>query len=72
VIIADHLIRCPPRTPQCRPAHSNSRIVGQQELILKILADAGLIRPKRIKQWTFFKRREPRIRHIKKEIGLRL
>jgi ArsR family transcriptional regulator len=39
---------------------------------LKILADAGLIRPKRIKQWTFFKRCEPRIRQIKKEIGLRL
>ncbi len=39
---------------------------------LKILADAGLIRPRRIKQWTFFKRRESRIRQIKKEIGLRL
>lgn len=39
---------------------------------LKILADAGLIRPKRIKQWTFFKRCEPRIRQIKKEIGLGL
>jgi len=37
---------------------------------LKILADAGLIRPKRIKQWTFFKRCEPYIRQIKKEIGL--
>ena len=39
---------------------------------LKILADAGLIRPKRIKRWTFFKLHEPRIRQIKKEIGLRL
>jgi DNA-binding transcriptional ArsR family regulator len=39
---------------------------------LKILADASLIRPKRIKQWTFFKRYEPRIRQIKKEIGLQL
>ncbi len=39
---------------------------------LKILTDAGLIRPKRIKQWTFFKRCEPRIREIKKEIGLQL
>jgi DNA-binding transcriptional ArsR family regulator len=39
---------------------------------LKILADAGLIRPKRIKQWTFFKRHEPRIRQIKREIGLQL
>lgn len=39
---------------------------------LKVLADAGLIRPKRIKRWTFFKRRESRIRQIKKEMGLRL
>jgi ArsR family transcriptional regulator len=39
---------------------------------LKILTDAGLIRPKRIKRWTFFKRCEPRIREIKKEIGLEL
>jgi ArsR family transcriptional regulator len=39
---------------------------------LKILTDAGLIRPKRIKQWTFFKRHEPRIRQIRKEIGLRI
>jgi ArsR family transcriptional regulator len=39
---------------------------------LKILADAGLIRPKRIKQWTFFRRCEPRIRQIKEEIGLQL
>jgi ArsR family transcriptional regulator len=39
---------------------------------LKILADAGLIRPKRIKQWTFFKRDESRICQLRKEIGLRL
>jgi DNA-binding transcriptional ArsR family regulator len=39
---------------------------------LKILTDAGLIRPKRIKQWTFFKRCEPRIREFKKQIGLQL
>ncbi|MGA7909723.1 MAG: winged helix-turn-helix domain-containing protein [Candidatus Sulfotelmatobacter sp.] len=39
---------------------------------LKILADAGLIRPKRIKQWTFFKRHELRIRQLKQEIGLQL
>ena len=38
---------------------------------LKILTDAGLIRPKWIKRWTFF-RRKPRIRQIRKEIGLRL
>jgi len=35
---------------------------------LKILSQAGLIRPKRIKQWTFYKRDEPRIREIKKAI----
>ena len=28
---------------------------------LRILADVGLIRPKRIKQWTFYRRNEPRI-----------
>ena len=35
---------------------------------LKILAQAGLIRPKRIKQWTFYKRDEARIKEIKKAI----
>ncbi|HUK89278.1 MAG TPA: metalloregulator ArsR/SmtB family transcription factor [Blastocatellia bacterium] len=35
---------------------------------LKILSQAGLVRPKRIKQWTFYKRDEPRIREIKKAI----
>jgi ArsR family transcriptional regulator len=39
---------------------------------LKILTDAGLIRPKKIKQWIFFKRCEPRIRQLKKDIGLEL
>ena len=33
---------------------------------LKILARAGLIRGKRIKQWTFYKRDEKRIRESKK------
>jgi ArsR family transcriptional regulator len=32
---------------------------------LKILTRAGLIRCKRIKQWTFYKRDEARIRKIK-------
>ena len=36
---------------------------------LKILAHAGLIRPRRIKQWTFYKRDESRIREIKKAIS---
>src|SRR5689334_19104841 len=35
---------------------------------LKILSRAGLVRPKRIKQWTFYKRDENRIREIKKAI----
>jgi ArsR family transcriptional regulator len=33
---------------------------------LKVLARAGLIRPRRIKQWTFFKRDEARIREFKR------
>jgi ArsR family transcriptional regulator len=32
---------------------------------LKILVQAGLLRGKRIKQWTFYKRDEARIRTIK-------
>jgi DNA-binding transcriptional ArsR family regulator len=35
---------------------------------LKILSSAGLIRGKRIKQWTFYKRDEARIRAIKKNL----
>ena len=33
---------------------------------MKILAQAGLVRGKRIKQWTFYKRNEAQIRAIKK------
>lgn len=32
---------------------------------LRILADAGLLRGKRIKNWTFYKRDEERIAHVK-------
>ncbi len=35
---------------------------------LKILAEAGLIRGKRIKQWTFYRRDESRIRELKSRI----
>jgi ArsR family transcriptional regulator len=35
---------------------------------LKILSQAGLIRGKRIKQWTFYKRDEARIRELKTRI----
>jgi ArsR family transcriptional regulator len=33
---------------------------------LRILTQAGLIRGKRIKKWTFYKRNEARIREIKR------
>jgi ArsR family transcriptional regulator len=33
---------------------------------LRILARAGLVRSKRIKQWTFFKRDEKRIAEVKR------
>ena len=36
---------------------------------LRILADAGLIAGKRIKQWTFYKRDERSIKAIKKQIA---
>ena len=35
---------------------------------LRILADAGLIRARRIKQWTFYKRDEKRIAEAKKQL----
>ena len=35
---------------------------------LKILSQAGLIRGKRLKQWTFYKRDESAIRKIKKTV----
>lgn len=36
---------------------------------LNLLVRAGLLRPKRIKQWTFYKRDEVRIRELKREIA---
>jgi DNA-binding transcriptional ArsR family regulator len=35
---------------------------------LKVLSQAGLVRAKRIKQWTFYKRDEDRIRAVKDAI----
>ena len=35
---------------------------------LSILAAAGLLRSKRIKQWTFYRRDETRIRQLKRRI----
>lgn len=37
---------------------------------LRILTEAGLIRGKRIKQWTFYKRNEKRIAEVKKAFRL--
>jgi ArsR family transcriptional regulator len=36
---------------------------------LNILADAGLIRGKKIKQWTFYKRDEKAMRRVKEILG---
>ena len=35
---------------------------------LKVLAQAGLLKSKRVRQWTFYKRDEARIKEIKKAI----
>jgi DNA-binding transcriptional ArsR family regulator len=35
---------------------------------LKVLAQANLVRAKRIRQWTFYRRNEERIREVKKAI----
>ena len=35
---------------------------------LKVLSQAGLLKSKRVKQWTFYKRDEARIKEIKKAI----
>jgi DNA-binding transcriptional ArsR family regulator len=39
---------------------------------LKVLAQAGLVRAKRIKQWTFYKRDEARIRALKRDVLARV
>ena len=36
---------------------------------LRVLVQAGLLRPKRIKQWTFYKRDEKRIAEVKRVFG---
>ena len=36
---------------------------------LRILVHAGLLRPKRIKQWTFYRRDEKRIAELKREFS---
>jgi len=37
---------------------------------LRILADAGLVIATRIGKWTFFKRNEPMIKQLRKEISV--
>jgi ArsR family transcriptional regulator len=39
---------------------------------MRVLTQAGLVRSKRIKQWTFYQRNEPRIREFKRTLALRL
>jgi len=39
---------------------------------MKILSQAGLVRSKRIKKWTFYKRDEARIAAVKREIEAKL
>jgi DNA-binding transcriptional ArsR family regulator len=36
---------------------------------LRVLVQAGLLRPKRIKQWTFYRRDEARLRSVKKALA---
>jgi DNA-binding transcriptional ArsR family regulator len=36
---------------------------------MRVLTQAGLVEPKRIKQWTFYKRNESRIKEIKRSIA---
>jgi DNA-binding transcriptional ArsR family regulator len=39
---------------------------------LKVLSQAGLLRSKRVKQWTFYKRDEARIAKVKRAIAARI
>ena len=39
---------------------------------MKILCQAGLTRPKRIKKWTFYRRDEDKIRQIKKTLFVKV
>jgi len=39
---------------------------------LKILSQAGLVRGKRIKQWTFYRRDEARLKNLKAQILARI
>jgi DNA-binding transcriptional ArsR family regulator len=36
---------------------------------LKLLTQAGFVTPKRIKQWSFYRRNEKRIREFRRDLG---
>jgi len=36
---------------------------------MRVLVDAGLVRGKRIKQWTFYQRNEERLREVRTRLG---
>lgn len=36
---------------------------------MRVLVDAGLVRGKRIKQWTFYQRNEERLREVRAKLG---
>jgi ArsR family transcriptional regulator len=36
---------------------------------LRVLVQAGLLRPKRIKQWTFYRRDEARLKAVKRALA---
>ena len=36
---------------------------------MRILLDAGLVRGKRIKQWTFYQRNDERLREVRAKLG---
>ena len=39
---------------------------------MRVLVQAGLVRPKRIKQWIFYRRDEQRIRTVRAELFAKL
>jgi DNA-binding transcriptional ArsR family regulator len=39
---------------------------------MRVLCQTGMVRSKRIKQWTFYKRNEPRIKEVKRSIAAQL
>jgi len=49
-----------------------SKLKGSQPTAsehLRVLVQSGLLRPKRIKQWTFYRRDEARLKAVKKALA---